>query len=141
MTSAPITPASTVADGDQALADRCQSSGDYLAGLIAAGHLEAVGTVRKLPADLFPEYDPAMVEAVWAAALPVGYQAGRLSVRPNWTPDALNRLRAVLSDAGYHAMGRLAARSANLHPPRHPADAEAEQLDAAAGSVRDGGHP
>lgn len=126
-----------VAAADQALADRCQTSGDYLAGLLAAATLEAAGTIRKLPSDLFPDYDPAMVEAVWQAALPVGYRAGQMSVRPRWTPDALDRLRAALSDAGYNAMGNLAARSAAVHPPRHPADAE---LGTDTGLVRDGGH-
>ncbi|MFG3244173.1 hypothetical protein [Streptomyces sp. NPDC048157] len=138
--AAPVTglTARPAAADDQALANRCQSSGDYLAGLIAAGTLEAAGTVRRLPADLFPDYDPVMVEAVWQAALPVGFRAGQLSVRPSWTPDALNRLRAELANAGYTAMGNLAARSAAIHPPQHPADDE--PLDHATG-VRDGGHP
>ncbi|MEU1327152.1 hypothetical protein [Streptomyces microflavus] len=120
---------------DRALADRCQSSGDYIAGLLAAGHLEAAGTVRKLPAALFPDWDPDMVQAVWDAALPVGFQAGKLSVRPTWTPDALHRLQDLMTEAGFVAMGRLAARSAALHPPRHPADTEGLT------AVRDGGHP
>ncbi|MFF2864598.1 hypothetical protein ACFVSX_32540 [Streptomyces rubiginosohelvolus] len=109
---------------DQALADRCKSSGDYIAGLLAAAHLEAAGTVRKLPADLFPDWPADMVQAVWDAALPVGFQAGKLSVRPTWTRDALDRLRAALNEAGYAAMGGLVARSATVHPPRHPADDE-----------------
>ncbi|MEU5660045.1 hypothetical protein ABZ802_31170 [Streptomyces sp. NPDC047737] len=145
MTTTPPTAPAPAADPgpdlaavDQALADRCQTSGDYLAGLLAAGHLEAAGTVRKLPTDLFPDWDPAMVQAVWDAALPVGFQAGKLSVRPTWTPEALHRLRTALNAAGYVAMGKLAGRSATLHPPRHPADAEAP---AAERLVRDGGHP
>lgn len=138
MTTQPTAPAAPdTTTTDQALADRCQSSGDYLAGLLAAGHLEAAGTVRKMPADLFPDWDPAMVQAVWDAALPVGFQAGKLSARPTWTPDALARLRAALDAAGFVAMGRLAGRSASLHPPRHPADTEAPT----ASLVRDGGHP
>ncbi|MFH8483642.1 hypothetical protein [Streptomyces sp. NPDC018055] len=133
-TPTPASPdAPSPAHVDRALADRCQSSGDYLAGLLAAGHLEAAGTVRKLPAAMFPDWDPDMVQAVWDAALPVGFQAGKLSVRPTWTPDALNRLRAALDEAGYTAMGGLVARSATLHPTRHPADDEDT-------TVRDGGH-
>ncbi|WP_331756283.1 hypothetical protein OHA04_45275 (plasmid) [Streptomyces sp. NBC_01590] len=123
---------------DQALAGRCQSSGDYLAGLLAAGTLEAVGSPKLLPELLFPDYDPDIVRAVWEAALSVGYQAGKLAGQPKWTPDALNRLRAELADAGYTAMGNLAARSTAVHPPRHPADDE--PLDHTTG-VRDGGHP
>lgn len=126
---------------DRALADRCQSSGDYLAGLLAAGHLEAAGTVRKLPTAQFPDWDPVMVQAVWDAALPVGFQAGKLSSRPTWTRDALDRLQAAMDKAGYEAMGRLVARSATLHPARHPADSEqsARHHDDEPGTVvRDG---
>ncbi|MEU6925489.1 hypothetical protein [Streptomyces sp. NPDC046631] len=138
--TAPVTglTARPAATDDQALANRCQSSGDYLAGLLAAGTLEAAGTPRKLPELLFPDYGPEIVRAVWEAALPVGYQAGKLAGQPKWTPAALDRLRAALYDAGYTAMGNLAARSAAVHPPRHPADHE---LDAAARAVGDGGHP
>ncbi|MEE1812677.1 hypothetical protein [Streptomyces sp. BE133] len=124
---------------DQALADRCQSSGDYLAGLLAKGMLDAAGTPKKLPELLFPDYDPEIVRAVWETALPVGFRAGKLAGQPRWTPDALTRLRAILTDAGYEAMGALAARSASVHPPRHPADDE--PLDTTVGNVRDGGHP
>lgn len=132
--STPATPdAPSPAAVDQALAARCQSSGDYIAGLLAAAHLEAAGTVRKLPTALFPDWDPDMVQAVWDAALPVGYQAGKLAARPTWTPDALNRLRAALDEAGYTVMGGLVARSASLHPARHPADDEDT-------TARDGGH-
>ena len=137
MTTAPITPAPEQADGDQVLADLCQSSAEHVAGLMAHGMLEAVSRPGKLPELLFPDGDPELVRAVWEAALAVGYQAGKLSARPTWTPDALRRLRAELDAAGYTAMGRLAARSASLHPPRHPADTEAPTTSL----VRDGGHP
>ncbi|WP_331746677.1 hypothetical protein [Streptomyces sp. NBC_00842] len=127
------------ASADQALADRCQTSGDYLAGLLAAGTLEAVGTPRKLPELLFADYDPAAVREIWNAALTVGYRAGKLSGQPKWTPEALGKLRDALNDAGYTAMGSKAARSAAIHPPRHPADDE--PLDHTTSDVRDGGHP
>uniref|UniRef100_UPI0005BE1A16 hypothetical protein n=1 Tax=Streptomyces sp. NRRL WC-3725 TaxID=1463933 RepID=UPI0005BE1A16 len=121
-TAAPDAP--SPAHVDRALAARCQSSGDHIAGLLAYGHLAAAGTVTKLPTALFPDWPADMVQAVWDAALPVGFQAGKLSVRPTWTRDALDRLRAALDDAGYTAMGGLVARSATVHPPRHPADGE-----------------
>lgn len=140
-TPKPTAPATLEAPGtagaDQALADRCQSSGDYLAGLLAHGMLESVSRPGKLPELLFPDGDPALVRAVWKAALAVGYQAGKLSARPTWTPDALRRLRAELDTAGYVAMGRMAGRSASIHRPRHPADTEVP-VDSA---VRGGGHP
>lgn len=130
--------AARIAATDQVIAERCESSGQYIAGLLAAGALEAAGTPRKLPELLFANADPAVVRAVWDAALAVGYRAGQLSVRPSWTPADLHRLRGALVDAGFRTMGRLAARSASLHPPRHPADDEVPTADQL---VRDGGHP
>ncbi|MFJ6238928.1 hypothetical protein ACIQH0_33155 [Streptomyces griseus] len=145
MTTPSTTPPPETADApspapvDQALADRCQTSGDYLAGLLAAGHLEAASTVRKLPTAMFPDWPADMVQAVWDAALPVGFQAGKLSARPTWTRDALDRLRAALDDAGYTAMGRLTARSATVHPPRQPADDDQPRHHDEPGTVvRDG---
>ncbi|MER8002994.1 hypothetical protein [Streptomyces sp. NPDC095613] len=117
------------ADTDRVLAERCQSSGDYLAGLIAAATLDYVGRPGKLPELLWPDAEPWLVRAVWDTALAVGYRAGRLSVQPDWTPQALNRLRAGLAAAGYRTMARQVARTARLHPPGpvpgHPADADA----------------
>ena len=140
MTTQPTAPAATpdTATVDQALADVCQTSGDYLAGLITRGMLESVSRPGKLPELLFPDGDPVLVRAVWEAALAVGYQAGKTAARPTWAPDALRKLRAELDVAGYVAMGRLAGRSASIHPPRHPADDEALAADS---MVRDGGHP
>ncbi|MEU0837098.1 hypothetical protein [Streptomyces sp. NPDC005969] len=138
-TPAPATTDDATAAADQALADLCQTSGDYLAGLIAAGTLEVAGTPRKLPEVLFADHDPDAVREIWNAALAVGYRAGKLAGQPRWTPDALDRLRVAMQDAGYNAMGAKAGRSASIHPPRHPADDE--PLDTTAGTVRDGGHP
>ncbi|MER5277715.1 hypothetical protein ABT025_18420 [Streptomyces sp. NPDC002809] len=127
------------AAADQALANRCQTSGDYLAGLITKGMLDAVSRPNKLPELMFPDSDPAVVRAVWEAALAVGYRAGKEAARPTWTPDALRHLRAELDTAGFVSMGRLAGRSASLHSPRHPADTD---VPAQPGPVvRGGGHP
>ncbi|MEU1099319.1 hypothetical protein, partial [Streptomyces sp. NPDC005877] len=52
-----------------------------------------------------------------------GYRAGRLSVRPRFTPDLLNRIHQQLDAAGHHAMAHLAQRSARTQQP-HPADHE-----------------
>ncbi|MDK0525040.1 hypothetical protein [Streptomyces sp. ML-6] len=138
MTTTPgTTPMPTTTHTDQVLADRCQSSGDYLAGILAAAMLDTAGTPTKLPELLFPGVDPTVVRQIWEAALPVGYRAGHLAAQPSWTPEALDRLRAALADAGYTAMAGKAARSASIHPPRHPADHEPLNLV----GVRDGGHP
>jgi hypothetical protein len=126
--SLPDTPAA-----DAALADRCRSNGEYLSGLLATGMLQTVGTPDRLPQLLFPHIDPTIVTAIWDRALAVGYRAGRLSVRPRFTPDLLHRIHTQLDDAGHTAMGSLAHRSATTQQP-HPADRE--QTD-----TWDGGHP
>ncbi|GGU61977.1 hypothetical protein [Streptomyces lavendofoliae] len=128
-----------VTDIDQALADRAQSSGDYLAGVIAAAMLDTVGQPAKLPELLWPDEEATLIRAVWEAGLTVGYRAAKLTVQPQWTAEGLGRLRAALSEAGYTAMGRLVQRSAALHqtvetpvcrtgntwsPWTHPADTE-----------------
>lgn len=108
--------AEAVADVDMALVERCESSGEYLAGLIAAGTLDSVGRPDKLPELTFPDANPWDVRAVWDAALAVGYRAGKLAARPE--TEGLDKLRAALYEAGYQGMGRLAARSATVHQPR-----------------------
>ncbi|MGW9238100.1 hypothetical protein ACWGRL_05085 [[Kitasatospora] papulosa] len=112
----------TVVTTDGVLAERAESLGEYLAGLIAASMLEAAGIPDKLPQYLLPDVEPWILDAIWKAAVPVGFRAGKLAAQQKWTPEALDRLRAELQDAGYEAMGRLTARSRNIHPPRHPAD-------------------
>ncbi|MFJ2279188.1 hypothetical protein ACIOEZ_34130 [Streptomyces sp. NPDC087866] len=135
----PAAPIPAAADVDQVLAERCQSAGDYLAGILAAGALDTAGQPAKLPELLFPHIEPWIVRQVWDAALAVGWRGGLIAARPQWAPDNLDHARATLQAAGFEAMGRLTARSASLHPPRHPADTEPPTVDGAV--VRDGGHP
>ncbi|MFE6126697.1 hypothetical protein ACFQ6Q_00270 [Streptomyces sp. NPDC056437] len=128
----PAAPSNPADDTDQTLTDTCESSGAFLAGLIAAGMLDHVGTPKLLPTLLFPEFpnaDPALIQAVWDRALPVGFRCGQLAAYPKWTPEGLDRMRQALREAGYEGMGRLAGRSANTIRPRtqtgvHPADTD-----------------
>ncbi|MET7713755.1 hypothetical protein [Streptomyces sp. NPDC005407] len=106
---------------DAPLTERCQTSGDYLAGLIAAATLETVAHPDKLPTLLWPDAEPWIVDDIWKTALAVGYHAGKMSGRPQWTNEGFHRLRAALKEAGYRGMARHVARTADLH---HPADQE-----------------
>ncbi|MFR9794192.1 hypothetical protein ACL07V_37155 [Streptomyces sp. MB22_4] len=115
---------------DAVLMGRAVSSGQYLAGLVAAAELETVGRPEKLPADLFPEFpdlDPAVVQAVWDRALAVGFHAGRLSAAPRLFRDQLDRVAGQFEAAGFHAMAGSVRRSRNLVAPvrdGHPGDSE-----------------
>lgn len=115
MTLAPNTPAPT--DVDKALTERCTTSGEVIAGHIAAGMLDAVSRPAKLPELLFPDDDPDTVRRVWDQAVAVGYRAGKHAARPVWTAEGLDRLKAALYEAGYQGMARLAVRTANTTQP------------------------
>jgi hypothetical protein len=111
---------------DRVLAHRAKTSAAVLAGLIAAGTAETAYPTQ-LPADMFPDLDPTVVERVWNAALRVGVCVGKGLARPRWDTRTLDRLRAELADAGYHRMGRLvegAAFAAPSRPEEHPADTD-----------------
>lgn len=117
-------PATTVA-ADGELTERCQSSGDYLAGLIASGMLETVGRPDKLPELMWPHVDPELVRTIWEAGVAAGFTAGQTSGRPQWASERLNRARTALQEAGYQGMARTITRTVNLHPPapaRHPVE-------------------
>ena len=96
---------------DVLLGERARSSGEFLAGLIAAGELATVGTPRLLPGDLFPDGDPGLVRVVWDRALAVGLHAGRVSGAPRFHRDELARLQEELHAAGFRVMGGMVGRS------------------------------
>jgi hypothetical protein len=112
---------------DFVLAGRAVSTGAHIAGLIAAAQLDTVGTPRKLPMDLFPGVDPAVVQEIWDRALVVGVRAGQLMAAPRFNRDRLARLQGELAAAGHAAMGGMVGRSrvaAERAPEWHPADGE-----------------
>jgi hypothetical protein len=118
---------SEVLRADGVFVGRAYSAGMFLAGLIADGQLATVGSPSKLPADLFPDVDPEVVDAIWKRALAVGLHAGRVSAAPRLHRDQLDRIAGQFAEVGYVAMGRSVARSRALVAPelKHPADSEA----------------
>ncbi|PSK57041.1 hypothetical protein B0E38_02572 [Streptomyces sp. 111WW2] len=110
---------------DAVHAGRAMSSGEFLAGLIANGLLKTVGRPDKLPSAIWPDQDPVVVQEIWQLGLAVGLHAGRRSDSPAHYRDEMARVSAALSEAGFHAMAGLVARSRRLVAPEHPADGEA----------------
>lgn len=102
---------------DAVYTGRANSSAQFLAGLLAVGQLETVGRPEKLPADLFPDADPATVQAVWDRALAVGFHAGRLSAAPRLFRDQMDRVAGLFEQAGFHAMAGSVRRSRALVAP------------------------
>lgn len=112
---------------DAVLGGRAMSSAQFLAGLLAGGELETAGRPDRLPADLFPDADPAVVQAVWDRAVAVGFHAGRMSAAPRLFRDQMDRVAGVYEEIGHHAMAGLVRRSRALVAPEraaHPADSE-----------------
>jgi hypothetical protein len=112
---------------DAVFTGRAMSSGQFLAGLIANGQLATVGSPDKLAADLFPDLDPVVVQAIWDRALAVGLHAGWRYGTPSFHRDELDRIAGVFEEAGFVAMGASVRRSRRLVAPEvgvHPADGE-----------------
>ncbi|QLJ06773.1 hypothetical protein HZZ00_37730 (plasmid) [Streptomyces sp. NEAU-sy36] len=115
---------------DAVLGGRAVSSGQFLAGLLAEAELATVGRPEKLPADLFPDADPAVVQAVWDRALAVGFHAGRMSAAPRLFRDQMDRVAGLFEVAGWHAMAGMVRRSRALVAPTRKglsADSEIER--------------
>lgn len=115
---------------DAVLAERARSDGEFIAGLILAAELDTVGSPRKLPMDLWPDADPAVVAEVWSRALAVGVRAGRFMSAPRFYRDKLASLQGQLAEAGFAAMGRgvgPAVEEAYRAPGWHPMDGEVER--------------
>ncbi|MGW8702299.1 hypothetical protein ACWGOK_36160 [Streptomyces eurythermus] len=115
---------------DSVAAGRAASSGQFLAGLIAAAQLATVSRPDKLARDIWPDEDPVLVQAVWDRALAVGFHAGRTSSAPRLFRDQMERVEGVFAEVGWHAMAGSVARSRRLvagDVPAHPVDGEATQ--------------
>jgi hypothetical protein len=128
-TPAPADPATSAADEtrtDTELAARCATSGEWLAGIIAAGMLDTLARPAQLPGDLFPHIPEEHVTAVWNRALAVGLRAAQLAQAPRFNRDTLARLQGVLAEVGHAAMAGLVAQTVRAVPPapEHPADTE-----------------
>lgn len=111
----------------RALDERIVASVDVLNAHITAATLEAVGRPRLLPAAMFPDVDPGVVEEIWQTAFLVGFLGGKRTVESRrWEHERLAAARDQLADAGYAAMADRIARILPAPPPRkaHPADAE-----------------
>ena len=143
MSELPTTPAS-VPDADEAAAfavmstdavltgrvmstGQAMSSGEFWAGLLAAAVVDTAGSPRKLPADMWPDVDPAVVQAIWDRACVVACRAAQFASTPWLHRDRLHALQAQLTEASYAAMGGSVQRSLRLvvsEEQVHPADTE-----------------
>jgi hypothetical protein len=112
---------------DAVLGGRAMSAGVFLAGLVANGMLATVGRPDKLPADLWPGVDPAVVQEIFERGLAVGLHAGKASVVPRLYRDQMQRVEEEFAAIGFEAMRGLVARSRRLVAPEmgaHPVDGE-----------------
>lgn len=113
-----------VLTGRAMLSGQACSSAEFLAGLIVAAQVDTAGAPRKLPADMWPDEDPAVVQAVWDRACVVATRAAQFAASPRLHGDRLLALQGQLAEAGFHAMAGSVQRSLRLVAPQHPADGE-----------------
>lgn len=85
----------------------------YVAGLLAAAELDTTGGPEKLPTDLWPDLDPAVVLEIWGRAGAVAWRAAEFAQSPRHG-DRLRSLQEAFSAAGFNAMGGLVGRSRSL---------------------------
>lgn len=130
----PVGPAEAKADQalrvDMVLAGRHVSTGQYLAGLMAAAELETAGRVDRLPHDLFPDVDPVLVQEVWERACAVAWRAAERYFTARQDPAVLAGLKADLEEAGHAAMAGMVGRSLSvvrMAGLAHPADGAVER--------------
>src|ERR1044072_3532105 len=111
---------------DAVLTGRAMSAAEFLTGVLLNAQLETVGRPDKLPADLFPDEDPVVVQRIWDRGLAVGFHAGQVSSDPRRYRDQMERVEGLLMEAAFRAMGGSVARSRRLVAPEvsHPADGE-----------------
>jgi hypothetical protein len=103
------------------------SSAEFWSGLLAAALVDTAGSPRKLPADMWPDQDPMVVQEIWDRAAAVVSRAAQFASSPRHHRDRLERLQGVLAEAGFHAMAGSVQRSLRLVVSEggvHPADAE-----------------
>jgi hypothetical protein len=112
---------------DAVLAGRVMSSGQYVAGLLAAALVDTAGGPRKLPADLWPDVDPVVVQEIWDRACVVAWRASQFAGAAWPHRETLAALKAQLEETGFHAMAGLVGRSREVvvrSRPVHPVDGE-----------------
>lgn len=115
---------------DLVLAGRHVSTAQFLAGLMAAAELDAVGRADRLPRDLFPDADPALVQEVWEKACAVAWRAAGQYFAARHDPAVLAAVQKEFEGAGFHAMAGTVGRSLTVlerAAQAHPADGQAER--------------
>ncbi|MFG2359339.1 hypothetical protein [Streptomyces sp. NPDC048521] len=116
--------ADAVLTGRVMMTGQAVSSAEFWAGLLAAALVDTAGSPRKLPADMWPEQDPVVVQEIWDRAAVVVSRAAQFAASPWLHRDRLQGLQERLAEAGFHAMAGSVQRSLRLVVSGHPADSE-----------------
>lgn len=126
-----IVPAVPVSADDQAVFEVMRTDAVltgramFVAGLLVAAEADTAGSPEKLPADMWPDVDPALVSEIWGRACVVAWRASQYAGSPRLHGDRLHVLQAQLTEAGHVAMGGSVGRSRELAVGSgHPADGE-----------------
>lgn len=104
---------------------RNMGAGAHIAGLLTAAQVATVPTPAALLKDLWPDVDPAVVQAIYDRGVEVGWRGARYYAAPRLHGEELAQVQAVLEAAGHEAMRGMVARSRVLaERSSNPGDGE-----------------
>ena len=110
---------------DSVSTGRNMGAGAHIAGLLTAAQVATAPTPAALLKDLWPEVDPAMVQAIYDRGVEVGWRGAQYYAAPRLHGEELARVQAECEAAGHEAMRGMVARSRVLAArSRHPGDGE-----------------
>jgi hypothetical protein len=109
--------ADAVLTGRSMMTGQAMSSAEFWTGLLVAALVDTAGSPRKLPADMWPDVDPVVVQEIWDRACVVAVRAAQFASSPWLHRDRLDRLQEKLAAAGFEAMAGSVRRSRALVAP------------------------
>jgi len=111
---------------DAVLTGRNMGAAAHIAGILTGAQAATAPTPQALLKDVWPDVDPAVVQAIYERGVEVGWRGRAFYQAPRLHGAALAEAQELLAAAGFEAMRGSVARSRQLAARgRHPADGEA----------------
>ena len=106
------------ASADEAAGVLLSGTAQVLAGLLAAGLLDEVGSAERLPDALASTLPAEEVYRLFQLGARVGFAAGYRKGQRRWDPTGLAEAEQVWRDAGDVVLARMVCAAAAVVPPR-----------------------
>lgn len=110
---------------DAVFTGRNMGAAAHIAGMLTGAQAVTAPVPKGLLKDVWPDVDPAVVQAIYERGVEVGWRGRQMYEAPRLYGEQLAQAQAQLGDAAFHAMEGMVARSRELGlRGRHPADGE-----------------